>query len=344
MRRRVQEVFLSPFSALYGAMVGVRNFMFDRIGLLSVYAGRPTISVGGVHAGGTGKTPMALLVGRYLHAQGNEVAFLSRGYKRKSHKTVISAPFSSDSWENVGDEPALLHAALPQSWLGVDASRHRSARLLSHRLGEKALYILDDAFQHRRIKRDLDLVCLPADPFNGALLPLGMQREPLSSLTRAGGLCLIGTKKDKRTLEASKEKLQARFGHVPVFVLYQEPLGWVHLDSGACSRDLPLKKPVLVCGIARPERFIFLIKKLGISIAAESIFNDHHVFTGQDIDSIVQMTNATGIITTEKDAFRLKPLKLVCRADIWYLKTDLRFSDLESRKLFYKTIDAIIPK
>jgi tetraacyldisaccharide 4'-kinase len=256
---------------------------------------------------------------------------------------VISAPFSSDSWENVGDEPALLHAALPQSWLGVDASRHRSAQLLSRRLGEKALYILDDAFQHRRIQRDLDIVCLPADPFASALLPAGMLREPLSSLARAGALCLIGTKKDLPLLEASKEKLRDRFGHVPVFVLYQEPVGWVRLDGGASSRDLPIKRPVLLCGIARPERFIFLIKKMGISIAAESIFNDHHVFTAHDIDPIVRRANATGIITTEKDAFRLKPLKLVNRADIWYLKIDLQFSDHESRKLFYKTIDTIIP-
>jgi tetraacyldisaccharide 4'-kinase len=343
MHRRAKEVLLSPFSAIYGAAIGIRNFMYDRLDFCSGYGGKPTIGVGGIHAGGTGKTPMALLIGRYLHGQGIEVAFLSRGYKRKSQKPMISGPFSPDSWETVGDEPALLHAALPQSWLGVGADRYRSAQSLSRRLGKKAMYILDDAFQHRRIKRDLDIVCLPADPFNDALLPAGMLREPLLGLARAHALCLIGAENDIRLLESSKKRLKARFGHVPVFILFQEPLEWVHLDSGARSRDLPLKRPVLVCGIARPERFIFLIKKMGISIAAESIFKDHHVFTVRDIDTIMRNTKASGIITTEKDAFRLKSLKLVNHADIWYLNIDLRFSDLESQKLFYKTIDTIIP-
>jgi tetraacyldisaccharide 4'-kinase len=343
MRPRIKSFLLAPLSALYGGAVGLRNFFFDKMPYLSRHGGKPTISIGGIHAGGTGKTPMALLVGRYLHDKGHEVAFLSRGYKRKSLRPVISAPCESDSWENVGDEPALLHAGLPQSWLGIDANRCRTARHLSPRLGEKALYILDDGFQHRRIIRDIDIVCLPADPFGDTLLPAGMLREPLSGLTRATIMCLIGTKNDAPLLEASEKRLKAIFLHTPVFVLYQEPAGWVNLNSGACFQHLPLKRPVALCGIARPERFIFLIKKMGISIAAESIFNDHHAFTVKDIDAIVKKSNTREIITTEKDAIRLKSLKLVNRADIWYLKIALQFSDHESRKLFYTMIETIIP-
>jgi tetraacyldisaccharide 4''-kinase len=343
MRPPGKNVLLAPFSALYGGIVGLRNFMYDAMPHLSRSCGKPTISIGSVHAGGTGKTPMALLVGRYLHAQGHDVAFLSRGYKRKCKRPVISVPFSLDSWETVGDEPALLHAELPQSWLGIGASRYRSARHLFPLLGKKAMFILDDAFQHRRIQRDLDIVCLPADPFSDALLPAGMLREPLSSLTRARTICLIGTKNDMPLLKASKERLEALFQRIPVFVLYQEPVGWVPLDGGDCSPHLPLNQPVALCGIARPERFIFLIKKMGISIAAESIFMDHHSFTVHDVESIMQRANTTGIITTEKDAFRLKSLKLVNRADIWYLKIDLQFHDQGSQELFYKIIDTIIP-
>lgn len=343
MRPSGNKVLLAPISALYGGVLGLRNFAYDSLPFLAFCSGKPTISIGSVFAGGTGKTPMALLVGRYVHAHGRDVAFLSRGYKRKSKNPVISAPFSSDSWETVGDEPALLHAGLPQSWLGIGGSRHKSVRQLSPRLGKKAVYILDDAFQHRRIRRDLDIVCLPADPFNDALLPAGTLREPLSGLGRAGAICLIGTKNDAALMEKSRETLRSRFKRAPVFVLYQEPAGWVHLDSGAGSPHLPLKRPVAVCGIARPERFIFLVKKMGVSIAAESIFNDHHPFTARDIDSIVRRTEAKGIITTEKDAFRLKSLKLVNCADIWYLKMDLKFQDRESQGLFYKTIDTIIP-
>jgi tetraacyldisaccharide 4'-kinase len=139
----------------------------------------------------------------------------------------------------------------------------------------------------------------------------------------------------------SKIKLQLLFPNIPVFILYQEPESWVNLKTGARCRELRLSNPIALCGIARPERFIFLIKKMGVLPVAQSIFKDHHVFTAQEIASVVERTGAGGIVTTEKDAIRLKTLKLADCVDIWYLKIDLHFQDHCSQKAFFGVIEAI---
>jgi len=333
----------SVLSAFYGAAVGARNAAFDAFPYLSKLTGRPTISIGGIHAGGTGKTPLALLVGRYALSRGYEPAFLSRGYRRKSTGAVISAPGTFDTWETVGDEPALLHAALPQSWLGIGRNRLHCAKRLSPLLSKKAVFVLDDAFQHRHLKRDLDIACLPPGALNERLLPSGMLREPLKGLSRARCLCLIGTADDTAVLEDMKRALTARFPKAEIVVMDQAPAGWVRLKTGEYRDTLPLIRPAALCGIARPWRFIFLLKKLGISLSAQSIFNDHHVFKNHEIESIANGPGVSGIVTTEKDAFRLQSLKLVSWPDIWYLKIELVFSDERSHQLFNRIIDTVLP-
>jgi tetraacyldisaccharide 4'-kinase len=334
--------FPSVFSGMFGAAVAARNLAYDSSRRFSVATGRPTISIGGLSAGGTGKTPMTLIVGKYVYQRGYEVVFLSRGFGRKTKETVISAPMISDSWEAVGDEPAMLHAALPQSWLGVDGDRLRAVSKVSPHLSSKAVFVLDDAFQHRRLKRDLDIVCMPADPFCDTLLPSGTLREPLSGLSRAQCICLIGAGEETDVLDASREKIAQKFPHTAIFILYQTPVGWVNAASGEFQTQLPLKRPVAVCGIARPQRFMFLLKKMSICTSAQSIFCDHHEFKEEDIARVAAQPGAEGIVTTEKDAFRLKSLKLVSMPDIWYLKMDLQFSDNDAERHFYQILDRTI--
>jgi tetraacyldisaccharide 4'-kinase len=342
---RLQEpwgrgLFPSLASGLFGATVAMRNAAYDAgYCRLSGTDRRPAISVGGVSAGGSGKTPMALLIGKYAHARGREVVFLSRGYGRKSKDTIISPPNTIDSWETVGDEPAMLHAALPASWLGVGGSRARTVSKLTPLLTARSVFILDDAFQHRQMKRDLDVVCLPPDPFKDSLMPSGTLREPLSGLKRAQCACFIGTKDEAELLETSKEKIARIFPQCAVFILYQTPAGWVNASSGTFQVDLPIKNPIALCGIARPQRFIFFLKKMSIFTSAEAIFSDHHEFRNDEIESVAARAGSSGIVTTEKDAFRLKSLKLVSCPDIWYLKLDLRFSDRNSEDFFYTLID-----
>ena len=336
-------VVSSIVSTAYGAVVGVRNTAFNVLPRLSKSAGLPTIGIGGIHAGGTGKTPVALLAGAYAIGKGYEVAFLSRGYRRKTRGCVISKPHSSDTWESVGDEPALLHASLPQSWLGICSNRYKSARALTPALSRKAAFILDDAFQHRQLKRDVDIACIPPGPLSDALLPGGTLREPVSGLSRAHCICVIGTKSDGAALQASKRTLGSRFPDAAIVLIYQTPSAWVRLKTGEQRQTVPLLRPAALCGIARPERFIFLLKNLGISLSAQSIFKDHHEYRPEEIESIAKRPGVSGIVTTEKDAVRLRSLKLVSWPDIWYLKIDLLFLDPESQRLFYGTIDMVLP-
>jgi tetraacyldisaccharide 4'-kinase len=330
-------IFPRFLSALYGSAVRIRNFMYDRFPALSYDAARPVVSIGGINAGGTGKTPLALLVGTYLKDNGNEVVFLSRGYHRKTRKTVICRPQSIAEWENVGDEPVLLHTNLPQSWLGIGANRRTTIKRISPLLSGKTVFVLDDGFQHRQVKRDIDILCIPADVFEDHVLPAGTLREPVDCMKRAHCICIIGSPGQNTRLGITKEEIDARYKHPAVAILHQVPAGWVHAASGTVHAELPLKRPLLLCGIARPERFTGLVKSMAVIPEKEVLCEDHHVFTAPEVGNLCR-GRFDGILTTEKDACRLNTLNLVNCPDIWYLKIDLQFSDPDSKSIFFSRL------
>ena len=149
--RSLLAACLHAASALYGAIVGFRNAIYDVLPGLARRARLPVISIGGIRAGGTGKTPVAALIGGYLAARGRTVAFLSRGYGRNGRDSLIVKPGETSSWTLTGDEPRLLHDRLPRSWLGIGADRGRVAALLSFELPADSVFVLDDGFQHRSL-------------------------------------------------------------------------------------------------------------------------------------------------------------------------------------------------
>ena len=114
------------FAFIFSVITFIRNILYDIIPGLIKTTGRYTISVGGIHAGGTGKTPMALLLGSYFFKQSYAIAYLSRGYGRKSSQSIIVKPKEQQSWEYIGDEPAMLHQRLPDTWLGIGSNRFRN--------------------------------------------------------------------------------------------------------------------------------------------------------------------------------------------------------------------------
>ncbi len=325
-------------SSVYRGGIAMRNLLYNRVPALSGEPGRPTVSVGGIHAGGTGKTPLSLLVGKYFVEKGFTVAFLSRGYGRRSRETVICKPGSRASWELVGDEPALLHAAVPESWLGVSPIRTRAANSLCSVVPQKTVFIMDDGFQHRRMKRTIDIVCLPPDPFADTLIPGGTLREPLKNCNRAHCICVIGERRLADELGRTREKLAPLFPGKNIHILYQVPTVWRNLGTGETSADLPLKRPVLLSGIARPDRFSYLVERMGVHPSESHFFRDHHAFTREEIEKLCGSA-CDGIITTEKDAFRLNTIKLVYGPEIWYLKIDLCFSDVPSEELFFARLN-----
>jgi tetraacyldisaccharide 4'-kinase len=245
---------------------------------------------------------------------------------------VIVKPNESANWKNCGDEPCMLHRELPDSWLAIGPNRIENVQKIEPRLKENAVFILDDGFQHRKLHRDIDIVCLTADTFSDSLIPAGYLREPVKSLKRADFICIIGSEEEEAVMVKSQKKLMKLFGTKPSSVIYQRPSGWVNVRTGESSEKPRLSKPALVAGIARPERFVKMVKKMGLEPERIYQFGDHHRFCEKDIEKITATEDTDGIITTQKDACRLSGEKLVRNIAIWYLNIDFEFRLPQERK------------
>lgn len=321
-------------SKVYLIVITIRNLWYDVNPWAVKRTGRFTISVGCIHAGGTGKTPLALLIGQYFHLKGYETVFLSRGYGRKSSGQIIVKPGMQKGWEEIGDEPALLKDSLPSSWLGIGVDRYCNAAEIKKKLGSNAVFILDDGFQHRKIIKNKNIVCLPPDPFSDHLIPAGTLREPLSTLRRADILCLIGLENETAILEENHRKLSAQFPEKTIVVLYQLPDQWINLRTGETAEKPPIEKPVLISGIARPQRFIAMVREAGIVPHKCICYEDHHIFTSDELNK-VYLGEGDGILTTEKDKFRFPTINFVKVLNIWYLKIKVVFSSNISERFFF---------
>jgi len=274
---------VNPLSAIYGAVTGSRNRLYDR-GLLRTHKLRgPVVSVGNLSAGGSGKTPFVILLGEQLKARGVPFDILSRGYRRQTRGVLTVDPAGSAS--DFGDEPLLLarHLQVP---VILGESRYQAGLVAERKFGPQ-LHLLDDGFQHRSLARDFDIVLISAADLLDRLLPAGRLREPVASLRRADVLVL--------TNEAA----------LPGRVI-EKQLVW-KMRRGL-RVDNPPERPIVFCGIARPLNFFTQIRQAGIEPAAEISFRDHHSYSQADLQHLVDLQsqrNAGGFLTTEKDAINL---------------------------------------
>lgn len=272
------------------------------------------ISVGNLSLGGTGKTPLVALAARMLQAAGFEPAVLSRGYKAEAERSglLVSDGLSVlCQVRQCGDEPLLLARQLEGIPLAVGRDRRRSASLIpSAKRPAKRIFILDDAFQHLRICRDLDLLVLDAsDPFAGGRpLPAGRLREPLSAIRRADWILLTRSQwvADLDRVEARVRRLHPE---APILAFHYAPTAWIDVRSGAC---LPIQEAadrlgIALAGIGKPKLFAQDLQKLGIRVEQEAFFPDHHWFSQKELDRLLE--SAVTIFTTEKDAVRLEGLR-----------------------------------
>jgi len=330
-------------SGIYGSVLAIRNGLYDHLPALSRTAARPVISIGGIRMGGTGKTPVALMVAQYLLSKNRPGAFLSRGYLRPAGTGLqIVKPHEEPDWELIGDEPGLLHNRLPETWLGIYPKRFIAARELAKIIPRNACFILDDGFQHRSIGRNLDIVCLHEVPVGDRLVPAGNLREGASALARAHIVLLFGQPETAGApgVENQCDELRRRFPHLKVFSVTQRAGSWVNAHTGQIAETVPLKNPLLVCGIARPERFIAMVGKAGITPCRSMVFSDHHKYITNDFNKTRELYS-NGAITTEKDAIRLKKLKVVADSALWYLNIDLCFIDKNGKNEFESLIDKL---
>jgi tetraacyldisaccharide 4'-kinase len=274
---------VNPLSAIYGLGVWTRNALYDRATLSARKLRGAVVSVGNLSVGGSGKTPFVLLLGELLKEKGLKYDILSRGYGRKSRGVALVDPGGSP--RDFGDEPLLMARRLGVPVI-VGEDRYQAGVLAESKFGPQ-LHLLDDGFQHRSLARDFDIVLVTPEDARGRLLPAGRLREPLSSLRRADAIVLASG--------ASSESF-------PV----EGKLVW-RVRRGILPSNVP-NRPVVFCGIARPQNFVLQLRTAGIEPVAEAFYRDHHAYTERDIQELLKLrgqSEAEGFVTTEKDAVNL---------------------------------------
>jgi tetraacyldisaccharide 4'-kinase len=277
----------NPLSATYGGVVAARNALYERRWLRTRRLRGPVISVGNLSAGGSGKTPFVILLGELLKARGIRFDVLSRGYGRETRGVLLVDPGGLP--RDFGDEPLLIARRLQTSVI-VGEDRYEAGRFAEARFGSQ-IHLLDDGFQHRRLARDFDIVLVTPDDARDGLLPAGRLREPLHASRRADAVVLAsGASVESFPLDAK--------------VVWRVRRGLVIKNV---AQEIP-PRPVVFCGIARPQNFLLQLRAAGIDPLAEAFFRDHHAYTEKDIRDLLQLrmrVDAGGFVTTEKDAVNL---------------------------------------
>jgi tetraacyldisaccharide 4'-kinase len=299
---------------LFAAGAVARGALYRFGALPSDRAPVPVISVGNLTVGGAGKTPVVLAIAERLQRAGRKVAVLSRGYgaTRTDPRVVSDGKSVLLDPAQGGDEPVLIARRLPGSLVLCGPRRAPLARQAVE-LGAQVL-LLDDGFQHRSLARDLDVVVVDAsNPLgNGHLLPRGPQREPLSSLHRAG---LVWFTKIDQHVPGDKElgriaALAREATHRPVI---QSRYGLSEVLDGRLDKthgreSIAGKRVFLLAGLARPETFRQTVDDANALIFGERIFPDHHRFSDAELEEAMRAADRQRcdlVLTTEKDAVRL---------------------------------------
>jgi tetraacyldisaccharide 4'-kinase len=282
------------------------------------------ISIGNITVGGTGKTPMTIYLAEMLHRFGFKPVVISRGYKGEGEKRggIVSdgCTFFMTA-EQTGDEPLMTARHLQPIGIPVVVGRNRfRSGMLAIRTFRPDVILLDDAYQHIKLWRDLDLVLLDgARPFgNTHLLPRGILREPVSALNRADIFVLTRTGKD---VWAAVDRLRHIAGKRPVYTAYHQPYLSRWVPAGAFDRQAPADKRAAFdlrslrdvkvfgfSGIAGNEGFRETLEALGCNLTGFTGFADHHRYSSDDVASLMRAAVQSGadvISTTEKDYIRL---------------------------------------
>lgn len=263
----------------------------------------PVISVGNIALGGTGKTPLVAALARTLLAAGARPAILTRGYRRRTNAPRLILGEQGVSWEEIGDEPALLTRALPRLPIVVDADRVRGAARAVAEAGATHL-LLDDGFQHWRLARELDLVATPmADP----LCRRRPRREHPRALRRAHAVLL--TDCHPAGVAAARAAVGRVAPEVPVLATAVLPRGVHH--QGVCypPQWLAGRRVIAVAGIANPVRFFAQLAALEAELVTLVPLPDHHVLTEPHATRLVRQADRERalLILTAKDVVKLPP-------------------------------------
>jgi tetraacyldisaccharide 4'-kinase len=310
--------FLFPLSVLYGCVLSIRNFLFNRGFLKSKSFSVSLICVGNLNTGGTGKTPMIELLVRIL-GEDYRLATLSRGYKRttKGYIEVNATHSSSD----VGDEPLQFKKNFPDLKVAVDGNRQRGISNLLNAYPNLDMILLDDAFQHRKVKSDFSIVLTTYKDLyvRDFVLPTGNLREFQTGAKRAD--IIIVTKCPENLSRAEQKNIALQLRPKPYQKLLFSSISYSEFVTNTLQKiDINnFDNFALVTGIANPSPLVQHLRALDKKFSHEK-FPDHHEFSAAEI---LRLQKSPLVLTTQKDYMRLK-------------------SEFSLEKLFYLPIESRI--
>ncbi len=310
---------LFPFSLIYAAITSLRNFLYDKNIKKSIGFDIPVIAVGNLSVGGTGKTPMVEYLIRLLADKYN-LAVLSRGYKRKSKGFYLANDITTI--EEIGDEPFQYHSKFKNIHVAVNADRVEGVTKILAALPTTEIVLLDDAFQHRKIKASFYIMLTAYNDlfYNDLVLPAGNLRECKSGVKRAN--VVVVTKCPKNLSEAEMLQIKSRID-IDNDKIFFSTINY-HQAVTNNVEEIPvidLKNDfIAVAGIAKPEYFY---EYLNCTKNDCLTFPDHHFFSDQDLKNILQKANGRKIITTEKDYMRLQ--NQLPKNQLFYLPIEMDF-------------------
>jgi tetraacyldisaccharide 4'-kinase len=303
---------LWPLVPIYRLGLALRELQFRTGFKRSRRLRWPVVSIGGLSAGGAGKTPLGIALAKALSARGVHVDVLSRGYGRRSTLPLLVNPDGTAA--EFGDEPLLIarEAGVP---VYVAAERY-DAGLLAEQAAKAPqdvpqnaeetrrtkAHILDDGFQHRQLARDADILLLSRLDLTDHLLPAGNLREPLNGAERANVIAIPADEPDVEA-EIRKRGWKAQVWRI------RRHMEIPHLDGPIAA----------FCGIARPDQFFQGLESAGVKLASRTAFADHYIYTPADlarIESAARAAGATALLTTEKDRVRIGALATTLPASL----------------------------
>lgn len=310
---------------LYGLGVQARSWCIQRRRRPPARLPCRVISLGNLTVGGTGKTPVVILITEWLLAQGQRVAVLSRGYKRSSRlpfMLVSDGQRISVGPAEAGDEPALIARRCPGAVVAVGSDRAALGRWVLERYPIDCI-VLDDGFQHVGLHRDLDLVLIDATDVTGldALLPAGRLREPLAGLARASAVAITraDVQDNVQAVRGRIRTIRTDIHNQAEIVFRPDVLVSVRKEEQHALDWCRGKSAWLVSGIASSKSFRYSAETLGLTVLGETVFRDHHAYSLEDVQLVrsnAARAKAVLVLTTEKDAVKLASMLLP--SDEWW--------------------------
>ena len=349
------SIVLRPFALIYLSIVQLRNSMFDRQLFRSWKSPLPVVSIGNLSAGGTGKTPLVDWVVKYYLSIGCKPAIVSRGYLRQSKgvQLVSDGQKIMLGSREAGDETAMLAWNNPDAIVVVAEKRKDAVAYITRHFAKRlpGVIILDDAFQHRAIERELNIAIINSEePFTKAkMLPEGRLREPLKNLSRADLIILNKITDEERAGIIMKELEKTGRPVVKARIKNGELICFSGTFASSDEAPLPQHLNVLAfAGIASPESFLESLQKEGVHIAAHRFFRDHEAYSAKKLKavSLEAEKKELSLVTTEKDYFRMldRPelIRIITSRPCYYLKIETDI--FEGKERVHSLLKAAIGK